>query len=106
VACKLTESTKSGVDFSGKTGDQIQIGVTSDSGGAVIVSAIYNHVHLAAPWMFTLVQGNHRLLVLVDNPVPRDWTTIQEMCNPGTQTLAHFPFDPDGPTEAFNIEAS
>jgi hypothetical protein len=106
MACKLTKSTKPGVDFGGTIGDQVQLEVTSDSGGAVIVSAIYNHVHMAAPWSFTLVGGNHRLLVLIDNPIPRDWTTIQETCNPGTQTLAHFPFDPYGPTEVFDIEAT
>ena len=105
MACKLTKSTKPGVDFSGNAGDQVQIGITSDSGGALIVSAVYNHVALTAPWTFTLVAGNHRLLVLVDNPVPRDWTTIQEMCNPGTQTLLHFQFDPFGPAEVFDIEA-
>lgn len=105
MACKLTKSSKAGVDFEGKTGDQVQLGVSSDSGGATIVSVVYDGTALSAPWKFTLAAGNKFLTVLVDNPVPRDWTTIQEICNGGRNTLKHYPFDPYGPTQTFIIEA-
>jgi hypothetical protein len=106
MACKLTKSTKPGVDFEGNTGDQVQLGVSSDSGGATIVSVVYDGAALSAPWKFTLAAGNKFLTVLVDNPVPRDWTTIQEICNGGTNTLMHYPFDPYGPTQTFRIEGN
>jgi hypothetical protein len=105
MACKLTKSTKPGVDFKGKTGDQVQLGVSSDSKGATIVSAVYDGNPLSAPWKLTLAAGSKFLTVLVDNPVPRDWTTIEESCNGGTNTLKHYPFDPYGPTQTFIIEA-
>ncbi len=105
MACKLTKSTKAGVDFEGKVGDQVQLGVSSDSGGATIVSAVYDGKTLTVPWKFTLSAGDKFLTVLVDNPVPRDWTTIQEQCNGTVSVLKHYPFDPYGPTQTFIIEA-
>jgi hypothetical protein len=105
MACKLTKSTKPGVDFEGKVRDQVQLGVSSDSGGATIISAVYDGTPLSTPWKFTLSAGSKFLTVLIDNPVPRDWTTIQEICNGGTNTLKHYPFDPYGPTQTFIIEA-
>jgi len=101
MACKLTKSTKPGVDFEGTDGDEVQLGVSSDSGGATIVAAVYDGVPLSAPWQFTLAAGDKFLTILIDNPVPRDWTTIQEVCNGKRNTLKHFPFDPTGPTQTF-----
>jgi len=106
MACKLTKSTKAGVDFGGNAGDSVQLGVSSDSGGATIIAVIYDGNVIASPWTFTLLSGNKLLTVLVDNPVPRDWTTIQESCNGGASTLKHYPFDPYGPTQTFRIEAN
>jgi hypothetical protein len=105
MACKLTQSPDAGVDFDGNAGDQVQLGISSDSGGATIISVIYDGHQLAAPWKVTLSAGNKLLTVLVDNPIPRDWTTIQEICNGGNSTLIHYPFDPYGPTQTFRIEA-
>jgi len=105
MACKLTKSIKPGVDFEGKAGDQVQLGVSSDSGGATIVSAVYDGATLSSPWKFTLSAGSKFLTVLVDNPVQRDWTTIQESCNGSANTLKHYPFDPYGPTQTFIVEA-
>lgn len=42
MACGLTKSTKPNVDFEGNTGDQVKLGVSSDSGGATIVSVVYD----------------------------------------------------------------
>jgi hypothetical protein len=106
MACKLAKSTKPGVDFEGKTGDQVQLGVSSDSTGATIVSVVYDGAPQSAPWKLTLASGKKLLTVLVDNPVPRDWTTIEETCNGGKNTLKHYPFDPYGPTQTFIIEAN
>ena len=103
MACKLTKSSKPNIDFEGNAGDKVQLGVSSDSGGATIVAAVYDGNTLSAPWQFTLGAGNKFLTVLVDNPVPRDWTTIEEVCNSGKNTLKHFPFDPTGPTQTFII---
>jgi hypothetical protein len=105
MACKLSESKKPKVDFEGKTGDQVQLGVSSDSKGATIVSVVYDGNILSAPWKVTLAAGKKFLTVLIDNPVPRDWTTIEEICNGSTQPLKHYPFDPYGPTQTFIIEA-
>jgi hypothetical protein len=111
MACKLTKSTKPGVDFEGKIGDEVQIGIASDSGGALIVAALYAGTALAAPWKFTLKAGTPNkptplLTVLVDNPVTKDWTTLQEICNGGANTLLHWPFDPYGPSQSLAIEAT
>jgi len=106
MAWKLTKSSKPEVDFEGKTRDQVQLGVSSDSGGATIVAVIYDGNAVSAPWKVTLAAGIKLLTVLVDNPVPRDWTTIEEICNGDRNTLKHYPFDPYGPTENFFIEAS
>jgi hypothetical protein len=107
MACALRKSTKSGVDFEGSVGGKVQLGVASDSGGAIIIAVIYDGKSINSPWNVPLVAGNKLLTVLVDNPVPRDWTTIQELCGGGvTNTLLHFPFDPNGPTQSFRIEAS
>jgi hypothetical protein len=106
MACKLTKSSKPGVDFEGKIADQVQLGVESDSHGATIVSVVYDGTALSAPWKVTLAAGTKFLTVLIDNPVPRDWTTIEEICNGATNTLKHYPFDPYGPTQTFIIEAS
>lgn len=105
MACKLTKSDKPRVDFEGTAGEQVKLGIDSDSGGAIIVAAIYAGKQISDPWKFTLVSGNKLLTILVDNPVPRDWTTIQEICNGKKKTLLHYPFDPDGPTQSFRIEA-
>ena len=106
MACKLTKSTKPDVDFGGSVGDTVQLGIASDSGGAVIVAAIYNGNPITAPWNFTLATGNNLLTVLVDNPVARDWTTIQEVCSTtNSNPMLHYPFDPYGPTQTFRIEA-
>jgi hypothetical protein len=105
MACQLTKSTAPGVDFEGKAGGQVQLGVSSDSGGATIVSVVYDGTSLSAPWKFALSPGIKFLTVLVDNPVPRDWTTIQESCNSGN-TLKHYPFDPYGPTQTFIIKGN
>lgn len=106
MACKLAKSARAGVDFEGKSGDQLQLGVSADSGSATIVSVVYDGNALSAPWKVTLAAGNKLLTVLVDNPVPRDWTTIQEIFNGGSNALKHYPFDPYGPTQTFVIEAS
>jgi len=106
MACKLTKSSEPNVDFVGKTGDQVQLGISSDSGGATIVTVIYDGKQIDPPSSITLVTGNKLLTILVDNPVPRDWTTILEKCNGGTNVLKHYPFDPFGPTQTFRIEAS
>ena len=106
MACKLAKSTKPWVDFEGKAGDQVKLGVTSDSGGAVITSVVYDGASLSAPWTVTLSAGKKILTVVVDNPVPRDWTTIQELCDSGASTLKHYTFDPYGPAQSFVIEAS
>jgi hypothetical protein len=105
MACKLAKSQKSGVDFEGNAADQIQLGVSSDSAGATIVAAVYDGTTLAAPWKFALTVGSKFLTVLVDNPIPRDWTTIEEICNGAKNSLKHYPFDPYGPTQTFIIEA-
>ena len=104
MACKLTKSTKPWVDFEGKTGDPVQLGISSDSKGATILSIVYDGTVLSAPWKFTLAAGNKFLTVLVDNPVPHDWTTIEEICNSGRNPLLHYPFDPYGPAQNFVIE--
>jgi len=105
TTCKLTQSSKPGIDFDGKTGDQVQLGVSSDSGGATIVAVVYDGTVLSAPWKVSLATGDKFLTILVDNPVPRDWTTIEEVCNGGTKPLKHYPFDPYGPTQTFIIGA-
>lgn len=61
MACKLTKSTSAGVDFEGKTGDQVQLGASSDSW----------HCHIRTMEVY-LVLRQQVLTVLVDNPVPRD----------------------------------
>jgi hypothetical protein len=96
MACKLRKSIKPGVDFEANTGDQVKLGVSSDSGGAPISS----------PWVFTVAAGTKFLTVLIDNPVPRDWTTIEEVCNGSRNPLKHYPFDPCGPTQTFLIEGN
>lgn len=107
MACKLKKSTKAGVDFEGSVGDQTQLGISSDSAGAVIVAVVYDGTQIKSPWSFTLTAGNKLLTILVDNPVPRDWTTIQEVCNASqSKPLLHYPFDPYGPTQTFRIEAT
>ncbi len=106
MACKLTKSTIPGVDFAGKIGDQVQLGVSSDSRGATIVSVVYDGTAISAPWNVTLAAGNKFLTVLIDDPISRDWTTIEEVCNGNRKTLKHYPFDPYGPTQTFIIEAS
>jgi hypothetical protein len=103
MACKLQKSTKPDIDFEAKTGDQVKLGVSSDSGGATIVSVVYGGTSITSPWVFTVASGKKLLTVLVDNPVPRDWTTIQEVCNGNANSLKHYPFDPYGPTETFVI---
>jgi hypothetical protein len=105
MACTLTKSTKAGVDFEGSTGASVQLGISSDSGGATIIAVIYDGNSIVSPWKFTLSTGNKLLTVLVDNPVPKDWTTIQEICTGGPNTILHYPFDPYGPTQNFRIEA-
>lgn len=52
-----------------------------------------------------MAAGSKFLTVLVDNPVPRDSTTIEEDCNGTKNPLKHYPFDPYGPTQTFIIEA-
>lgn len=106
MACKLTKSSKANVDFEGKTDDVVNLAISSDSGGATIVTVIYDGSQIDPPSNFTLVAGNKLLTILVDNPVPRDWTTILEKCNGGTNIIKHYPFDPFGPTQTFRIEAS
>src|SRR5258708_2371254 len=106
MPCKLTKSTKPSVDFEGNIGDQVQLGVSSDSGGATIVAAVYDGTTLPASWNFSLSAGKKFLTVLIDNPVPRDWTTIEEVCNRSNMPLKHYPFDPYGPTQTFIIEAN
>ena len=107
MACTLKKSAESGVDFEGSVGGRVQLGITSDSGGAAIIAVIYDGTQINSPWNFTLTAGNKLLTVLVDNPVPRDWTTIQEVCSTSkSNPLLHYPFDPYGPTQTFRIEAS
>jgi len=106
MACKLQRSSKLGIDFEGRTGDQVQLGVSSDSGGATIVSAVYDGTPINPPWNFPIRGGDKFLTVLVDNPVPRDWTSIEEVCNGGRNTLKHYPFDPYGPTQTFIIRGN
>ena len=106
MACKLNKSTKPGIHFEGKAGERVQLGVSSDSGGATIVSVSYDGSQLSSPWTFALAAGTKFLTILIDNPVPQDWTTIQEMCNGSTSALLHYPFDPYGPTQTFRIEAT
>jgi hypothetical protein len=105
MTCKLSKSSKPNVDFEGETGSQMQLGVSSDSGGATIVSVVYDGTTLSAPpWSITLASGKKLLTVVVDNPVPGDWTTIEEICNGDTQPLKRYPFDPVGPSQSFTIE--
>ena len=106
MACKLRKSTKPDVDFEANTGDQVKLGVSSDSGGATIVSVVYDGNAISSPWVFTAAAGKKFLTVLVDNPIPRDWTTIEEVCNGSNSTLKHYPFDPYGPTQTFIIQGN
>jgi hypothetical protein len=106
MACKLTKSSKPNIDFEGNTGDKVQLGVSSDSKGATIVSVVYDGNPVPAPWQFTLGAGNKFLTVVVDNPVPRDWTTIEEICNGSRNPLKHYPFDPYGPAQTFIIRGN
>lgn len=107
MPCALKKSTKPMIDFEGSIGANVKLGVSSDSGGATIVAVIYDGNSVNAPWTFALTAGTKLLTVLIDNPVPRDWTTIQEVCSSSkSNTLLHYPFDPYGPTQTFRIEAS
>jgi hypothetical protein len=106
MACKLKKSTKPWVDFEANVGGQVRLGVSSDSGGATIVTVVYDGNVLTVPWQFTVGAGKKILTVLIDNPVPHDWTTIEEICNGGRNTLMHYPFDPYGPTQNFVIEGN
>lgn len=104
MACTLSKSTKAGIDFEGTTGNSVTLGISSDSGGATIVAVIYDAANVPSPWKFALKSGVKLLTVLVDNPVPKDWTTIEEICNGSRNPLLHYPFDPYGPTQNFRIE--
>lgn len=103
MGCKLRKSSRPGVDFEANTGDQIKLGVSSDSGGATIVSIVYNTT-ISSPLVFTVAPGKRFLTVLVDNPVPRDWTRIEEVCDVGKNGLKYYPFDPYWLTQTFIIE--
>lgn len=104
MPCKLRKSTKPGIDFEGTLPAQVQLGISSDSGGATIVAVIYDGTNIPAPFAFPLSLGVKLLTVLVDDPVPKDWTTIEELCNATRNPLLHYPFDPYGPTQNFRIE--
>ena len=104
MSCQLRKSTKPGIDFEGNVPGSVQLGISSDSGGATIVALIYDGAAVPAPWTFKLKAGPKLLTVLVDNPVPKDWTTIEEVCNATRNVLLHYPFDPYGPTQNFRIE--
>lgn len=107
MGCKLKKSTKPDVDFEGNVGEQVQLGISSDSGGAAIIAVIYDGNQINSPWNFALTGGNKLLTILVDNPVPRDWTTIQEVCSSKqNNVLLHYPFDPYGPTQTLRIQGN
>ena len=107
MACKLTKSTgASRLILKERPGDQVQlrglIGLwrCDDRVGRLRWRYLFLALEVHAP-----SAGSKFLTVLLDNPVPRDWTTIQESCNGSANTLKHYPFDPYGPTQTFIVEA-
>jgi len=110
MACKLSPSEDPKADCEGKVGDEVEITVTSDSGGAFIVSAEYPpptkcRKNPSGTWSFTILPGYNQLGVLVENPKAGDPTRIVEVCGDSTtHTLRQYNFDPQGPTQFFSIK--
>jgi hypothetical protein len=104
MACNLSKSTDPSADYVGKIGATVQLKVTGTQGSAVIVAGRYAGQDLAAPWQFQVKAGVNFLILLVENSVPRDWTTIQEDCGSGAQqTLREYRYDPYGASQSFEI---
>lgn len=107
MACALAPATTPGADFTGKAGEPVQLAVQGTQGQAKIVAARYAGESLSAPWTFQIQKGIAFLTLLIENSVPRDWTTIQEVCGPSqSNTLLRYRYDPYGPSQTFEIEGT
>jgi hypothetical protein len=103
MSCSLTKVDAR--NFTGTTGNSVQLKVDSDSGKAFLVSAVYAGKAFSTPWLFTIVKGANQLLVLFEDPTDGDPVRIQEACagGGGVNTLRQFEFDPVGPSQSFVI---
>lgn len=110
MTCKLNPSDDLKADFEGQVGNDVEINVTSESGGAFIVSAMYPpptkcRKNPSGSWSFTILSAYNQLGVLVENPKAGDPTQIIEVCGNGsTHTLRDYKFDPQGPTQFLSIK--
>jgi len=107
MACALTPTTHAGADFTGKAGAKVHLEVKGERGQAFIQTAVYAGQTLSAPWTIQLQEGISFLHLLIENPVPRDWTSILEICGPAhSNVLLRYRYDPFGPTQSFEIEGT
>ncbi len=108
MGCNLKLSPTGDVDFVGPSGANVTLKVTAPQGvDAEIVHLRYAGSGVSqAPFKFTIKDGTHVLVVVVEASKAGALVQLREDCGDGTdKVLSTFHFDPKNPAPGFFVKS-